>query len=198
MPEPEGATPGDADGLLLEGAPSQADISAAEAENVFLAAREHLARRHDPVKAWLTDDYIRRVHRDMFAGVWDWAGSYKKAALNIGVPVERVREEIGKLCQDVAFWDKQEKNSMPLLERAARLHHRLAWIHPFKNGNGRHARLMADIFLFSHRHALPVWPSEDIARKGGPRDQYLAALKAADQGDFKPLTDYTARWIKSE
>jgi Fic family protein len=112
------------------------------------------------------------------------------------VAPHRIREEIGKACADARFWDAQTENPLPVLERAVRLHHRLAWIHPFRNGNGRHARLMADIYLHAHGHALPVWPSGDIARKGGAREAYLAALKEGDRENFAPLTDYTRRYLE--
>jgi Fic-DOC domain mobile mystery protein B len=194
---PEGGTPiGDAEGLLLPETSTMADLSAAEAENILRAAGKHLRRRHNPRREWLTDDFLRTVHRDMFDGVWDWAGTYRRVELNIGVAPHLIREEIGKACTDARFWDSQTENPLPVLERAVRLHHRLAWIHPFRNGNGRHARLMADIYLNAHGHALPVWPSGDISRKGGARDAYLAALKEGDRENFTPLMDYTRLYLE--
>ena len=38
-------------------------------------------------------------------------------------------------------------------EIAVRFHHRLVQIHPFPNGNGRHARLIADLSLAGHKRA---------------------------------------------
>lgn len=195
---PGGATPiDDAEGLLLPHAATMADLSAAEAESILRAANKHLRRRHRPGRPWLTDDLIRKVHRDMFGGVWEWAGSYRSVELNIGAAPHRIRDEVAKLCDDARYWDAQTENPVPVLERAARIHQRLAWIHPFRNGNGRHARLIADIHLNSHGHALPVWPSGDIARKGGAREEYLAALREGDRGNFLPLTEYTRRYIES-
>ena len=47
--------------------------------------------------------------------------------------------------------------SLPLDEIAAQFHHRLVDIHPFANGNGRHARLMTDLLLITQqaRRVLP-------------------------------------------
>lgn len=192
---PEGATPiEDASGLLLEGVLNYAALNAAETENILNAVNEHLRPRKRRGALWLTEDYVRRVHGDMFDGVWAWAGRYRAAELNIGVPASRIREEIGKLCQDVAFWDAQKENPLPLLERAVRLHHRLAWIHPFPNGNGRHARLMADIYFYVHGHKLTLWPSAAMGGAGDVRTAYLDALRKADNGDYGPLTDYTRRF----
>ncbi|MEK7743588.1 MAG: mobile mystery protein B, partial [Elusimicrobiota bacterium] len=129
----------------------------------------------------------RHSSKEMFGAVWAWAGRYRGVELNIGVAPHRIREETAKLCDDVWFWGSEAEDPPSVLERACRIHHRLAWIHPFRNGNGRHARLIADIYLKSYGEPMPVWPSTDIARKGGVRDEYLAALRAGDQGDFKPL-----------
>ena len=76
---------------------------------------------------------------------------------------------------------------MSLLEQATRLHHRAAWIHPFWNGNGRWARLLANIWLRRHKAPLVHWPDESIGQESPIRNDYLMALKAADNGDFGPL-----------
>jgi len=85
---------------------------------------------------------------------------------------------------DFHHWHALTPGEMPVLERAARLHHHLSWIHPFRNGNGRHARMAADVYLHSQRHPLPEWPAEELAATNEIRKRYLAALKTADAGDF--------------
>lgn len=196
---PAGATPiEDASGLLVEGVFTYSALNAVESENILKAANAHLSRRKRRGPAWLTEEYVRRVHRDMFGEVWDWAGRYRDGALNIGAPASRIREEVAKLCHDVAFWDEQKDNPMPILERAARLHHRFAWIHPFQNGNGRHARLMADIYLYINGHKLPLWPIAAMGGAGDVRRDYLNALKKSDAGDFAPLVDYTKRFFSKD
>lgn len=123
----------------------------------------------------------------MFGEVWTWAGKYRQVELNIGVAPHMVNEEIGRLLGDIRHWHGLTPAEMPVLERAARLHHRLSWIHPFRNGNGRHARMAADVYLNSQRHLLPDWPGEDLAATNEIRRRYLAALRAADRGDFEIL-----------
>ena len=191
---PEGATPiDDADGLLLS-VDNMADLSAAESENVLKATTKRLGRRNNPKRQWLTEELIRTVHAEMYGEVWEWAGRYREVELNIGVAHHRIREEIKKLCDDVRFRDSAATAPPSILERACRLHHRLAWIHPFRNGNGRHARLISDMHLHAHGLPLPVWPSEDIARKGGVCGDYLAALRAGDKDDFAPLIGLLTRF----
>ena len=64
-------------------------------------------------------------------------------------------------------------------------------IHPFVNGNGRHARLMADVLLFNHDLPRIEWGGPGLDAAGDMRRSYLDALRAADRGDFGPLLDYT-------
>jgi len=194
MIDPKGATPLDVDGLRLSHLRSREEIYAAEAENIFRAHQRHLARRKNAKREWLTDDFLRRLHRDMFGAVWEWAGQYRNTEKTVGVAPFRIRDEIAKLCKDRLYWDQDE--TMSILDRAARLHARLAWIHPFENGNGRHARLVTDLFLRSHGHALPEWPHSDLMGDGAPRLNYLAALKSADQGNFEPLINFTKQYLR--
>lgn len=191
---PPGATPiDDADGLLVA-AETMADLSAAESENILEATNKRLRRRSAPKRRWLTEELLRVVHREMFGKVWAWAGRYCDVELNIGVAPGSIREEIKKLCDDAWFWDTMPQEPPSVLERACRVHHRLAWIHAFRNGNGRHARLICDMYLKAHGLPLPVWPGQDIAKKGGVRDAYLAALRAADRQDFEPLVSLIRRF----
>jgi Fic family protein len=79
-----------------------------------------------------------------------------------------------------------------------RIHHRLVVIHPFRNGNGRHARLMGDIFLSAQKLPFPQWPYEEMTNEGSPRSEYIAALKAADREDYGPLVRYTQQHLPRE
>ena len=64
-------------------------------------------------------------------------------------------------------------------------------IHPFANGNGRHSRLIADVLISKvFGKAFFTWGSVNLTRKGEARTKYLAALRAADQNDYKPLIEF--------
>ena len=52
---------------------------------------------------------------------------------------------VRQLLDDTKAWI--EHKSYARDEIAVRFHHRLVQIHPFANGNGRHARLMADLLV---------------------------------------------------
>ena len=61
------------------------------------------------------------------------------------------------------------------------------WIHPFSNGNGRHARLLADVLARTQGRPVFTWGGREIAKAGDFRQSYIDALRAADQGDITPL-----------
>ena len=63
---------------------------------------------------------------------------------------------------------------------------------PFENGNGRHARLVADIILYNANHPMPNWPDKEMVDNSNIRKNYINALKSADNGDYNPLTEFTS------
>lgn len=191
--EPVGATPGDdLSGLRIASLTTKAARNVAETESISRAYDRYVfrARRKKRGSKWLTDDLLRQVHNDMFGSIWDWAGKYRTGPVNLGVEPHQIRELVQALCGDFAYWDSP-KSAMPALEIAARLQHRLTWIHPFQNGNGRHARLITDIFLYSRGLPLPQWPQIHLITHGDRvRNEYIAAMKKADQGDFANLVGF--------
>jgi Fic family protein len=61
-------------------------------------------------------------------------------------------------------------------------------IHPFPNGNGRHARMLAHVVMVRHFKADPVpWGGSLPRAADENRKAYINALIAADEGDFRPL-----------
>lgn len=137
---------------------------------------------------WLTDKFIRKAHRDMFGAIWAWAGEYRQTPSRVGMEWSRIPEAVVHLCEDFKDWDSPG-SAMPLMEIAARLYNRLTRIHPFQDGNGRLARFITDMFFHSHNHLLPPWPSlQLLPRDHQIRQQYMAALKKADEEDYAPLT----------
>ena len=134
----------------------------------------------------LTDSFARELHQRMFHQVWRWAGRFRTANKNLGWEFHRVTEGVRHAFDDAQAW--LDHDAYPLAEAAVRLHHRLFVIHPWPNGNGRHARLMADIVVASRQGKDLTWGARaDLAGLGDVRNRYLVALRRADAGDFVPL-----------
>jgi Fic-DOC domain mobile mystery protein B len=124
----------------------------------------------------------------MFDQTWKWAGIYRTTEKNIGIPHYQIRESLPALLGDARYW--VEHRTFEPDELAVRLHHKLVWIHPFANGNGRHARLIADVVVRRLARPLFTWGSTDIVRAGDFRRSYIEALRAADKNDFRPLSAF--------
>jgi Fic-DOC domain mobile mystery protein B len=116
----------------------------------------------------------------MFKDVWRWAGQYRRSDKNIGVAYEQIGVEVFKLCADAQYWIDHETYDWK--ELGARFHHKLVSIHPFPNGNGRHARLMTDVLMLSYEQKLFSWGADSKTR-----EQYLEALREADRGRIAKL-----------
>jgi len=86
-----------------------------------------------------------KLHKRMFGKVWNWAGHLRQKDKNIGVPFWQIEMDLKNLCDDVKAWIENESYFHD--EMGVRFHHRLVSIHLFPNGNGRHARLMADLLI---------------------------------------------------
>lgn len=181
----DGQTPLDPDeaaGLLPRWVSSRADLNAAENANIQSSygwASAELARGTSVA----SDGFLRGLHAAMFGQVWAWAGRYRATERNIGVAPHQITTQLHHLFADTATW--REFDSYTLEEQAMRLHHRLTWIHPFPNGNGRVSRLMADYYLEQHGGVRFTWGAGLPTSLARPA--YLGAIRAADAGHLLEL-----------
>lgn len=187
---PEGATPlDDYSGLKVLWVQNCDQLNAVESENINQALKKYLGRRKYSFPDWFSVEHINLIHKEMFGKVWRWAGIYRTTGKSIGIEPYKVSIEMRRLQNDIAYWG----NEFPftLIEVVARVHHRLVWIHPYENGNGRHARLIGDMILYASGYSYPCWPV--LSDQGNKRDQYLHALREADRHHFSFLEDYMVR-----
>lgn len=182
--EPDAATPLDpdeADGLIPTHIHTRAELNVWEQENILEAVEWASASR----KPCLREETIRELHRRMFGHTWVWAGRYRTSDKNLGVPWPTISREVRDLVEDGRFW--LDHGTYGTDEAVLRLHHRLVWIHPFPNGNGRHARLWCDMLLRQYGRPPFEWKNRQLDREGEARRAYIEALRAADRGDLEPL-----------
>jgi len=186
--EPEDATPlepGERNGLLQSWITHRKDLNEAEQENIVAGAAWARGRRRLPIDRMLTDDFVRTLHKRMFGEVWERAGTFRSTERNIGIQAYRIAVELTNLLGDVRYW--VEHATFPPDEIAIRFHHRLVAIHPFPNGNGRHARLAADLLVEKLGRQPFSWGGGSLADVGELRARYVAALRFADNHDIGPL-----------
>lgn len=188
-----GETPiDDVSGLRIKGISTRSELNAAEAENILKAAIKYLASRPSRRVAKFDVTWMLRLHREMFGEVWDWAGAIRKRDLNLGAPFYQVDQQLHGLAADLATW---QEFGHDFVEQAARLHFRAVKIHPFLNGNGRWARMLANVLLKQNRSPIIEWPEGVIGTESLIRDEYLAAIKQADDGDEDALIALHRRFL---
>jgi Fic family protein len=72
-------------------------------------------------------------------------------------------------------------------QQVASIHVTAVEIHPFLDGNGRWARLLADIWSARQAGWIVHWP-EKVADTASPiRDRYISAVREGIEGNFDPL-----------
>jgi Fic-DOC domain mobile mystery protein B len=188
-----GETPIDPSGLIAKGVRNRGDLAVAEARNIRLAVVRYLAAKPGQRLAPFDVPWLLTLHREMFGQVWEWAGSVRSSRLNLGVEPHLIRSSLAALCGDLSSWTGFRHSHE---HQAVWLHHRSVNIHPFLNGNGRWARLLANIWLRRHDAPLTIWPEETIGGTSPVRDEYLTAIRAADEGDDSHLAELHARFAE--
>lgn len=187
---PAGATPLDpdeAEGLLQPHVANRAELNELEEANIQIGlewATTVVDKRVDV----LTEDFLYELHERMFGEVWSWAGDVRRTNKNIGVDKFSIRVEVRNLIEDARVW--RERSTCEPDELAVRFHHRLVSIHPFANGNGRHARMMADLIIRQLGRPPFSWGGGRPTNTTELRAGYIAALQSADRGDLDPLLEF--------
>jgi len=183
-----GATPIDPDeavGLIPTHLTLQRELNEYEEANILEAVDWLLARRRgDP----LDDRFIHVVHDRMFDRTWKWAGQARRSDKTLGVPWTEIATRLRQMLDDVQA-QIQYRTYAPV-EIAARYYHRLVSVHVFPNGNGRHARLMADLLLSDLAGQRFEWGRGSLIAASELRARYIAALRAADGGGYGPLLEF--------
>ncbi len=183
---PPGATPLDPDdaaGLIPDHITTQGQLNQWESLNVAKGEEWAFATRERNI---LSTEFVQTLHEKLFGDTWGWAGTIRrKETLPVGVAPENIRPELKTLLENI---DAQIKDgSWRIEEIAARFHHKMVYIHPFPNGNGRFSRTMTDLLLVHNGSEQFTWGAGDLINDGEVRKRYISALRSADERDYGPL-----------
>lgn len=144
-----------------------------------------------------TAEIIRDMHRRWLGGIYAWAGEYRAVELQKGSfrwpPAFLVARNM-----DAFETDTLRRNTpcrpgtvLEIAHRIAEVHAEFLLIHPFRDGNGRLARWLADLMAMQAGLPAPEYTFEGRKQKQ-TRDRYLAAVTRGYVQDYEPLADFFA------
>ena len=189
LPGPQGdagteLTEEEREGLIPSYITLRSELNEAEQANILEAEEWAFAHKRD----LLEEKLLNTLHKRMYGNVWGWAGNYRTTGKNTGIDAYRIPPELRQLLDDCRYWI--ENGSYEPDEIAARFHHRLVSIHCYPNGNGRHARLAADLLLKSMGQERFSWGGKSLVDLSETRKRYIAALQEADGHDIGSLLEF--------
>lgn len=177
------------EGLTVKGKPLKDHLEAKDHH----AALEYLYDLIDKDKKHTVSEMlIRNLHQIIIQETDKaWAGKYRNANVIIGgakhAPPEAL--QVPQKMRTLISWLNSQKDKMNIIELSALLHHKLVYIHPFFDGNGRTARLTMNLLLMHAGYPLVIILKND-------RKKYYDVLEKADGGKYEPLVKFIAQSIE--
>jgi cell filamentation protein len=153
-----------------------------------IRALEELLRTYDEDHRFTADD-ICRIHKTWLGPIYAWAGRYRQVNLAKADLPFAVAGQIPKLMTEFErdllrkFTPCRFDLRREVIEALAVVHTELILIHPFREGNGRVARLLAN--LMASQAGLPLLDFGVL--KGRRREEYFSAVRAGLDRDYKPM-----------
>jgi len=151
-----------------------------------IRALEDLLTRYGPDQRFTATD-ICLIHTIWLGPIYAWAGRYRTTNISKGDFLFAAARQIPKLMQ--AFERGPLREFTPCLGRPdlaralAVVHVELVLIHPFRDGNGRTARILANVM--ASQADLPLLDFSGLA--GEQRERYFAAIRAGLDNNYEPM-----------
>lgn len=171
------------------------EMAEAESEALLLAQRMAIEQTGENQRFSAVD--ICALHRLWLGPIYEWAGEYRSVNISKGgfpfasaLQIARLMSELerGALAD---FTPCHPGDADAVARAIAVVHAELVLIHPFREGNGRVARLFA--LLMALQAGLP--PLDFSVLEGRGKRNYIAAIHAAVGRNYKPLAAQFERVI---
>lgn len=127
-------------------------------------------------------------HRDWLGAVYAWAGRYRAVNLQKDGFLFAAAHLLPKLMQDFeanhlsVFTPCHGMDVDALTKALAICHTEFIIIHPFREGNGRLSRMLANIMALQ-----AGFPPLDFSWMAENRERYFAAIQAGHGGNYEPI-----------
>lgn len=161
-----------------------------ELELVLLRKLYEAILRQNLPERTLTVDDLRKWHQQWLGNVYEWAGRERSVNMTKGEFTFAAADQIPRLLQAfeseclTRFTPCHDLDIGTLARAIAVTHVELVLIHPFRDGNGRLGRLLADVMTAqAGREVLDysAWDAE--------KDRYFAAIQEGLTRNYEPMVD---------
>lgn len=145
-----------------------------------------------------TVDDVRLIHRLWLGDIYQWAGEYRNVNIAKGGFMFAAAQQVPRLMDEFEtrflcpLTPCAGMGEAALMAALARTHAELVIIHPFREGNGRCARLLA--WLMALQAGLP--PLDFSPFQGRGKRHYIAAIHAAFSGNYEPMEMMFSRVVR--
>ena len=157
-------------------------------------AWDFVLKENEKGKLPLTPDFIKEIHKIGFGWIFpEMGGKLRTIEVTVSNHTPPKFYLIPQLMEDFTNDLQTRIEHLPKIEDERFLdelisllawsHHRFLWIHPFKDYNGRIARLLNNIILLN----LNLPPIELKVETKSGRKKYIEALQSADNHDYSKL-----------
>lgn len=141
---------------------------------------------------------LRAIHKNWLGEIYEWAGDYRQvnvskgdfpfaAAARVPALMEQFERDVLARHTPCNFSEREE-----VVRALAETHVELVLIHPFREGNGRLARILST--LMALQAGLPLLDFGLIA--GEQKEKYFAAVQAGLDKNYKPMEQLLAEIIE--
>jgi len=160
-----------------------------EAESTALkTAIDKLLNMYDENHCFTAAD-IKTMHKVWLSEIYEWAGEYRQVNLSKEDFPFAAAKQIPKLMNEIESGSLSKhtpcnfKSSERVIQALAEVHIELILIHPFREGNGRVARILSTLMAF--QAGLPMLNFRDITDK--KRKEYFAAINSGLSRNYEPM-----------
>ncbi|MGI4872012.1 MAG: Fic/DOC family protein [Janthinobacterium lividum] len=171
----------------LLGLTTKQEINEAEGSDV-LRAETWITELDYPLA--ITTTFLLDLHRVAFAHLYEWAGKWRTTTPNVGSYLPPLPSRLPQLLyefeDDLRFRmaQMQEPSAAAVADLLAFAHHKLVFIHPFTNGNGRTARLLTNALAYNYGYDEVLLYQREASDS---RKKYLQAIQLGDNYDLSEL-----------
>lgn len=177
------------EGITIKGKPLKDHLEAKDHKEA-LEYLYDLVEKHK--KQTISERFLRNLHQLVMQRTdKEWAGKYRSSNVVIlgadHKPPEAI--DVSNQMEKLIKWIRNNNKKLYIIELAALVHHKLVYIHPFFDENGRVARLAMNLLLIQKTYPLAVILKND-------RKKYYQLLSKADKGNLAPFVNFIAQAVE--